>query len=116
MSYWIASMFTFIRAISAGIFQISYFGIGPTEIRISLMIYVLSLATVGTLPIVTSQGEMSLLDLLAMPIFAVSLLSFLIMTLREARRLAALEIVAPHSPSPAGERCHSRRARLWTAG
>jgi phosphatidylglycerophosphate synthase len=94
MSYWIASMYTFIRAIAVQVFQISYFGIGPTEIRIGLIFYVLSLLTVGRLPVSTSLGVLSLMDLLAMAIFGSVCLSFLVMTLWEARRLAALEISA----------------------
>ena len=91
MSYWLASMFTFIRTISVQVFQISYFGIGPTEIRLGLIVYVLSLLTVGTLPVVTPVGVVSLMDILAVAIFAVVLGSFLAMTFRESRRLSALE-------------------------
>jgi len=97
MSYWIAALFTFIRAISVEIFQISYFGIGPTEIRIGLAGYVLSLLTLGTLPLVTPLGRLSLMDLLAMGIFATVLCSFLVLTLREARRLKALERGPAHA-------------------
>ena len=97
MSYWIAALFTFIRAISVQVFQISYFGIGPTEIRIGLVCYVLSLLTVGTLPVVTRLGPLSLMDLLAVGIFATVLCSFLVLTLREARRLAALEQGPTHA-------------------
>jgi archaetidylinositol phosphate synthase len=97
MSYWVAALFTFVRAISTHVFQISYFGIGPTEIRIGLVCYVLSLLTVGTLPVVIHQRELSLMDLLAVAIFATVLVSFLVLMLREARRLAALEMVPAHA-------------------
>jgi hypothetical protein len=73
------------------VFQISYFGIGPTEIRIGLLIYVATLLTVGPLPIVTRLGVFSLMDLVAMAIFPTVMVSFVVMTLREARRLGLQE-------------------------
>jgi archaetidylinositol phosphate synthase len=94
MSYWLAAMYTFIRTITAQVFQISYFGI-----RIGLLVYVFSLLTVGTLPIVTRMGVVSLMDLIAMIIFGVVMVSFAVMTIGEARRLSALE--APPAPQQA---------------
>lgn len=103
MSYWLAAMFTFIRTISIQVFQISYFGIGPTEIRIGLLVYVFSLLTVGRIPFVTRMGVLSLMDILAVVIFAVVMVSFAVMTFWEARRLRAIEVlpVLPRSPSVA---------------
>ncbi len=89
MSYWLAAMYTFIRTISIQVFQISYFGIGPTEIRIGLLAYVFSLMAVGPLPIATSAGLFSAMDILAMFIFAAVVVSFTVMTFLEARRLDA---------------------------
>ncbi len=94
MSYWLATMFTLIRTISAQVFQISYFGIGPTEIRIGLVVYAFSLLTVGPLPITTGMGAISLMDALAMVIFATVMVSFLVMGLHEAQQLAAQEALS----------------------
>lgn len=91
MSYWLAAMLTFIRTISARVFQISYFGVGPTEIRIGLVLYAFSLLLVGSLPITTGLGVLSAMDILAIAIFFVVLLSFIAMTFWEARRLSALD-------------------------
>ena len=91
MSYWLAAMLTFIRTISTRIFQISYFGIGPTEIRLGLLVYMLSLPTLGPLPIHTQFGMLTLMDVLAIVIFAIVLTSFIAMSVYEARRLAALD-------------------------
>jgi archaetidylinositol phosphate synthase len=91
MSYWLAAMFTFIRTIAVQVFQISYYGIGPTEIRIGLMAYVFSVLTVGPLPVATHIGVLSLMDILAILIFAVVLISFTVMILSEARRISAME-------------------------
>lgn len=91
MSYWLATMFTFIRTISTQVFQISYFGIGPTEIRLALMVYVVSLITVGPLRVTTRMGVLSLMDLAAMAIFPIVMISFIILTIREVRRLGLQE-------------------------
>jgi archaetidylinositol phosphate synthase len=99
MSYWLAAMFTFIRTIAVQVFQISYFGIGPTEIRIGLVVYVFSLLTLGPLPVGTGIGVLSVMDMLAMLIFAVVLVSFIVMLLSEARRIGAAE--APPAIPPA---------------
>jgi archaetidylinositol phosphate synthase len=100
MSYWLAAMFTFIRTIAVQVFQISYFGIGPTEIRIGLMVYVFSLLAVGPLPIGTGFGVLSLMDILAMVIFAVVLVSFTVMMFSEARRIRAMEASPAVPPAP----------------
>jgi len=91
LSYWLAAMLTFIRTISTRVFRISYFGIGPTEIRIGLLIYSLSLMTVGPLPIGRGLGTLTVMDVLAIIIFGVVLTSFVAMSILEARRLAASE-------------------------
>jgi archaetidylinositol phosphate synthase len=107
MSYWLAAMFTFIRTIAVQVFQISYFGIGPTEIRIGLMAYVFSLLTIGPLPVATRIGALSLMDILAIVIFATVPISFTLMILSEARRISAMEaspVVPPvkEGASPSG--------------
>ncbi len=92
LSYWLAALLTFIRALSDRVFRISYFGIGPTEIRIGLLIHVLSLLTIGRIPIWASDvGLMSLMDVLAILIFVIVLTSFVVMAWQESRRLNALD-------------------------
>jgi hypothetical protein len=97
MSYWLAAMFTFIRTISSQVFMISYYGIGPTEIRIGLILYAASLAILGPLPLMTPIGVVSAMDVVGVAIFAGVMTSFILMTYREARRLSALE-AAPEAP------------------
>ncbi|MDB5403902.1 MAG: hypothetical protein QOF70_6838 [Acetobacteraceae bacterium] len=91
MSYWIVALFTFIRTIATNVFQISYFGIGPTEIRIGLLAYTLSLIVLGDLSLDTRFGPVSAMDIIALIIFVVVLLSYVVMFWAEARRLAVLE-------------------------
>jgi phosphatidylglycerophosphate synthase len=116
MSYWLAAMFTFIRTIAVQVFQISYFGIGPTEIRIGLLLYVASLLTLGPLPVATRMGVLSIMDMLAMVIFGVVMVSFSVMTLREARRLAALEEPPAPTPPPAQPLAVARLTEVAVSG
>jgi len=100
MAYWIAALYTFIRAVATGKFQISYFGIGPTEIRLGLLGYNLLLALFGPMTFATWMGPMSLIDVIGTAIFGVVFLSFLTMIWSEGRRLAALEAPPPDRTVP----------------
>ncbi len=90
LSYWMASLYTFIRAVAVRVFQISYFGIGPTEIRLGLITYNLLLLTVGSLTVATPLGRLSLIDVSGIVIFTAVFLSLLLMVKNEGRRLAAI--------------------------
>jgi phosphatidylglycerophosphate synthase len=92
MSYWIVALFTFIRTIATNVFQISYFGIGPTEIRIGLLAYTLGLIVLGHISVDTRFGPVSAMDGIALVIFVVVLLSYVVMFWAEARRLAVSEV------------------------
>jgi phosphatidylglycerophosphate synthase len=91
MAYWLAALFTFIRALAVGEFKISYFAIGPTEIRIGLLAYIASLATLGTLPLPTPFGARTAMDLIAIVIFTAVLATFVVLGVLETRRLGALD-------------------------
>lgn len=101
LSYWIATLFTLVRTIVTNVFQISYFGIGPTEIRIGLLAYTLMLMAVGRLAVDTPFGSVSLMDGIAVVIFVVVAVSYVLMSWAEARRLAALEVPADPAVVPA---------------
>jgi archaetidylinositol phosphate synthase len=91
LSYWIASLYTFIRAIATNQFQISYGGFGPTEIRLSLIVYNFLLFFVGPLPIETPYfGQVMFINFIIIPIFIVVFISFLSLVWIEGRRLAKL--------------------------
>jgi phosphatidylglycerophosphate synthase len=96
MSYWIAALYTFIRAIATNIFQISYWGIGPTEIRLALLAYNLALLLTGPYSFLYRYGPISPIDIFCAVTFIVVFLSFLVLIVLEARRLAALETAPPH--------------------
>jgi phosphatidylglycerophosphate synthase len=94
MSYWLAALYTFIRAIATDIFQISYWGIGPTEIRLALIAYNLALLLAGPDVFQLWHG-FSLIDVFCGGLFGVVFLAFLTLILHEGRRLAALDKAEP---------------------
>lgn len=91
MSYWMAALYTFIRALATNTFQISYWGVGPTEIRLALLSYNLTLLLVGPVVLETTYGSFSPIDIFCGVLFVVVFLSFLVLILYEGRRLAVLE-------------------------
>ena len=92
MSYWIASLYTFIRAIATKQFQISYGGFGPTEIRLALIINNAILFFCAPIPFqIPFIGLMSFLDTAILIIFIVVFVSFFSMMFFEGRRLAKVE-------------------------
>jgi phosphatidylglycerophosphate synthase len=97
MSYWLAALFSFIRAVAVNEFRISYFGIGPTEIRLGLLLYAFGLIAFGSLTFDTGYGRYSIMDGLAVLIFPAVLTCYAVMTLKEARRLAPLDRPAPRA-------------------
>lgn len=91
LSYWIASLYTFIRAIATKEFQISYGGFGPTEIRLALIFYNCLLFFIGPLIInIPYFGQIMLVNLVIIPIFTTVFLSFSSLVWLEGRRLAKL--------------------------
>ena len=94
LSYWLAALYTFIRAIATREFQISYYGIGPTEIRLGLLLYNLGIVIFGPMQAVTRYGTFSLMDGIAVCIFFVVTGSFFLMVWQEGRRLAELDALA----------------------
>lgn len=99
MSYWLAALYTFIRALVTDVFQISYGGFGPTEIRLGLITYNLALLAVGSIVVETGFGAVSPLDLICVAIFIVVFITFPILTWREGRRLAKLDALPPDTRS-----------------
>jgi phosphatidylglycerophosphate synthase len=92
ISYWLAALFSFIRAVATGIFQISYWGVGPTEIRLGLIGYNLLLLAVGRLEFATRFGTFSLIDIIVIVIFVAVFTSFLLLVIVEGRRLAKEDV------------------------
>ena len=89
MSYWMAALLTFIRAVATKIFQISYFGIGPTEIRIALVLYSIAVFFLGRLEL--PWLPITLIDLFGFALFPLVFLSFVLMVKSESKLLAVRE-------------------------
>lgn len=88
ISYWLAALFTFIRALATEIFQISYWGIGPTEIRLGLIAYNFYLISFGSPEFATRFGSFAPIDICVIIIFLLVFISFVVMMISESRRLA----------------------------
>lgn len=91
LSFYIVSLYTFIRAVTCQIFQISYNGIGPTEVHFALLCYNIYLLTIRPWSIKTRFGSMSPIDCFVILAFVAVLVSFLFMIWFEGRRLAKEE-------------------------
>lgn len=110
LSYWMAALLTFIRAVATQVFQISYFGIGPTEIRLGLIAYTLVLLTLGPLEFSTRIGAVAPISVIIACIAAGVFASFVLMVWGEGRCLAAQAAIGhspasvlPADPMPAGQ-------------
>ena len=93
LSYWLAALLSFIRAVATQVFQISYYGIGPTEIRIALGLYTAVVLVGG--PLVLPWIGVTPIDAFSFVLFPFVLVTFAIMVWRESRVLAALEEHGP---------------------
>ena len=91
LSYWLAALYTFIRAVATRVFQISYLGIGPTEIRLGLLAYTLGLILFHPFTVATPIGRLSLIDGFVLVTFCVVFVLFLMAVWSEGQRLGKLE-------------------------
>lgn len=88
LGYLALSTYTYIKLHVTRSMQLTYFGIGPTEIRV-LIGAGLILATIVDLPwIATSFGHIGLFDAVGIALFAFALGSGAAMFVRDARQLA----------------------------
>jgi hypothetical protein len=97
LSFWMISLYTYIRAVAIGVFQISFWGIGPTELRVGLLCCVGGMMVVGPVSVTTPIGDLSPLDTMCALIFTVAFVWYLWMIRSEGRRLAILN---PPSDQP----------------
>lgn len=100
LAYWLAALYTFIRAVATRVFQISYLGVGPTEIRLGLLLYTLALPWIGSLTLATPAGRFTPIDDFVVLIFVAVVVLFAVSVLGERRRLAALEPAPRRSGQP----------------
>ena len=91
LSYWLAALLSFIRAAATQVFHISYFGIGPTEIRIALALYSIAVLVWG--PLILPGIGITLIDAFSYALFPVVFATFGVMVWRESRDLADRDAV-----------------------
>jgi len=89
ISYWLATLMTMIQALATGEFRVSYYGVGPTEIRLALLLYTIAGLLLGPLHIITAFGTISVIDIASIPIFLSVFSLFMLRLRREAQRLAS---------------------------
>jgi archaetidylinositol phosphate synthase len=82
------SVFTFIKAQISGMLEISFFGIGGTELRIGMIVLNIAMFLFPPKPIVTLWAPLTLADLTVLTCTALAFVFFLVALWREARLLA----------------------------
>jgi archaetidylinositol phosphate synthase len=96
IAYLLMSVFTFVKTVVSDTLQISFLGIGPTEVRIGLIVLNLSMLVFPPKPIIVLWAPLSLPDLSVLTCAGITFGLFLISIRQEARRLA-LEDPVPAS-------------------
>jgi len=89
--YYMVSFFNLIKAMDTGVIKIGFFGVGPTEIRLGFICYNFFLLTIGPWSVNTPFGPISPIDGIVIVTIAIVLISLIITTWSEGRRLAKEE-------------------------
>lgn len=92
IGYMLMSVLVYITTYVKGVFQISYSKIGPTEVRLILIIANTIIYFVGNPLVSTPFGEITVYDSLAVLIAVVLFILFIVMTFKQAAELAKLEM------------------------
>jgi phosphatidylglycerophosphate synthase len=92
--YLMTAVFIFVRSQVSGLLQIAYFGVGPTEVRLGMIVLNAAMFWVPPKPVLTLWAPLSIVDRMVLASTALAFAGFLVSIRREARRLA-LEDPAP---------------------
>jgi archaetidylinositol phosphate synthase len=84
----IITVFTFIKAQISGMLEISFFGIGGTELRLGMIVLNIAMFLFPPRPILTLWAPLTLADLTVLACTAMAFVFFLVALWREARLLA----------------------------
>lgn len=90
IGYLLVSVLVYVRTYVQGVFQISYGKLGPTEVRVILIILNTVMFFVGTPMVTLSFGGFSVYDLAVAVIAAILFFIFFASTIQQAKELAAL--------------------------
>lgn len=97
ISYLLMAVLAFVRTVVSGTLQIAFAGIGPTEVRVGMLMLNLSMLLVPAKPVLVLWAPLSVFDLAVLASAAMTFVYFLASIRREARRLA-LEDPSPAEP------------------
>lgn len=89
--YLAISVYTFVKLHVTRNMQLSYFGVGPTEIRLLIGAGLVGAATIGVVHLDTPAGRLSVFDAGALVLVAFAALSAIAMFVRDARALALID-------------------------
>jgi archaetidylinositol phosphate synthase len=101
--YLLMAAFIFLRAQVSGLMQITISRIGPTEVRVGMVILNIAMFVVPPKPVLTLWAPVSLVDLAVLAAAAVGFVLFLVAIRREARRLAAMDPTPPSRDAGIGK-------------
>ncbi len=90
IGYLLVSVLVYVQTYVEGVFKISYGKLGPTEVRVIIMILNALMFFVDTPSVTFSFGLFSIYDLIVAAIAAVLMLIFFVSSARKAKELAAL--------------------------
>jgi phosphatidylglycerophosphate synthase len=88
ISYYIAAAFAFVRRIVSGTLGIAYLGVGPTEVRLGILVLNASMYFFPPLPVLTVPVRLSSADLVVLAAAALTIIAVFVAALREWQRLA----------------------------
>lgn len=91
VSYLLLSIYTLVKLHVSRTMRLTYFGVGPTEVRLLIGSGIVLAALVETPPLNTPIGAISLFDGAALLLAAFALASAVIMFARDAAQLAAID-------------------------
>jgi len=88
ISYYIAAAFTFIRRIVSGTLGIAYFGVGPTEVRLGVLVLNTVMYFFPPFPVLTVPVRLSSADLVILAASVLTIVAVFAAALKEWQRLA----------------------------
>jgi archaetidylinositol phosphate synthase len=91
VSYLVLMVYTLVKLHVRRVMQLSYFGVGPTEVRLFIGFGIITAPALGVPCIFTPMGLVSPLDLAVLIFVAFALTSSVAMFLRDAADLSALD-------------------------
>jgi phosphatidylglycerophosphate synthase len=88
IAYYIAAAFTFIRRIGSGTLGIAYLGVGPTEVRMGILVLNTVMYFFPPFPVLSAPVNLSSADLVVLVAAALTIAAVVMAAFKEWRRLA----------------------------